>query len=65
MAILSDIKLGLSSYKESVKFVIKHKMWLYFIPPLILFGAIYYFGFKMEEGEIAAKKSLDDSNFSW
>jgi CysZ protein len=63
MGILKDIKLGLRSYKESVKFVVKHKMWLYFVAPIILFGGIYYFGFQMDDYYRSAMKSLDGAGF--
>ncbi len=63
MRIVEDIKLGLRSYRDSVYFVIKHKMWPYFIVPLVLFGGIIYLGFQMEAGESEAKESLKGAGF--
>ena len=55
--------MGLRSYRDSVYFVIKHKMWPYFIVPLVLFGGIIYLGFQMEAGESEAKESLNGAGF--
>ena len=63
MRIVKDIRLGLRSYRDSVYFVIEHKMWPYFIVPLVLFGGIIYLGFQMEAGEIEAKESLKGAGF--
>jgi len=61
--IIKDIKLGLRSYRDSVYFVIEHKMWPYFIVPLVLFGGIIYLGFKMEAGEKEAKLSIEGAGY--
>lgn len=42
---LKDFKLGLKSHVDALKFIFKHKFWIYFIFPAILFMGIYYIGF--------------------
>ena len=42
---LKDFKLGLISHIDALKFIFKHKFWIYFIFPIILFMGIYYIGF--------------------
>jgi len=61
--IIKDIKLGLRSYRDSVYFVVEHKMWPYFIVPLVLFGGIIYLGFQMEAGEKEAKLAIEGAGF--
>jgi len=63
MGLIQDISLGLRSYTGALRFVIKNKMWPYFIIPIIVFGVIIYLGFQMEAGEKEAKAALADSNF--
>ncbi|MDC3337015.1 EI24 domain-containing protein [Flavobacteriales bacterium] len=63
MGLIQDISLGLRSYTGALRFVIKNKMWPYFIIPIIVFGGIIYLGFQMEAGEKEAKAALADSNF--
>lgn len=42
---LKDFKLGIISHIDALKFIFKHKFWIYFIFPIILFMGIYYIGF--------------------
>ncbi|CAG5085311.1 EI24 domain-containing protein [Parvicella tangerina] len=49
MKFLKDLKLGYVSYVEAFKFIKKHKLWYYFIFPVLLFLGIYYLGFVFEE----------------
>ncbi len=66
MGIVKNIKLGLRSYVESVKFVVRHKMYGYFIAPVLVFGAIYYLGFRMEDNKIATEKAIETASwFMW
>ncbi|MBT4776426.1 MAG: EI24 domain-containing protein [Crocinitomicaceae bacterium] len=63
MGLFKDISLGLRSYSAAIRFVVNHKMWPYFVIPIIVFGGIIYLGFQMEAGEKEAKAALADSNF--
>lgn len=49
MKFLKDLKLGFVSYIEALKFIKEHKLWYYFIFPVLLFLGIYYLGFVFEE----------------
>lgn len=49
MKFLKDLKLGYVSYIDAVKFIKKHKLWYYFIFPVLLFLGIYYLGFVFQE----------------
>ncbi len=40
---------ALSGYFKAIIFIAKHKIWLYFIPPAILSGLIYYAGTAIED----------------
>ena len=45
---IKDLILGFSSYIQAIRFINKHKMWLYLIFPILLFVGIYYLGFTFE-----------------
>lgn len=49
MKFLKDLKLGYVSYIEAFKFIKVHKLWYYFIFPVLLFLGIYYLGFVFQE----------------
>lgn len=49
MKFLKDLKLGYVSYFEAFKFIKAHKLWYYFIFPVLLFLGIYYLGFVFQE----------------
>jgi len=49
MGFVRDFKLGVNSYINAVKFIKKHKLWIYFLFPIIIFFAIYYTGFTFQE----------------
>ncbi|MCB9195559.1 MAG: EI24 domain-containing protein [Flavobacteriales bacterium] len=49
MKFLQDLKLGYRSYFDAIKFIKTHKLWYYFIFPIILFLGIYYLGFVFQE----------------
>ncbi len=49
MKFFKDLKLGYISYIEAFKFIKTHKLWYYFIFPVLLFLGIYYLGFVFQE----------------
>lgn len=49
MKFTKDLKLGYVSYIEALRFIKKHKLWYYFIFPVLLFLGIYYLGFVFQE----------------
>lgn len=49
MGFVRDFKLGVDSYINAVKFIKKHKLWVYFLFPIIIFFGIYYLGFTFQE----------------
>jgi len=49
MGFVRDFKLGVNSYINAVKFIKKHKLWIYFLFPIIIFFGIYYLGFTFAE----------------
>ena len=49
MGFIKDFKLGVNSYINAVKFMKEHKLWIYFLFPIIIFFSIYYLGFTFED----------------
>lgn len=49
MKFIKDLKLGYVSYVEAFKFIKTHRLWYYFIFPVLLFLGIYYLGFVFQE----------------
>ena len=49
MGFVRDFKLGVKSYINAVIFIKKHKLWIYFLFPIIIFFTIYYTGFTFQE----------------
>tara|TARA_B110000285_G_scaffold44041_1_gene49026 strand:+ start:310 stop:1194 length:885 start_codon:yes stop_codon:yes gene_type:complete len=49
MGFLKDFKLGVNSYINAVKFIKKHKLWTYFLFPVLIFCGLYYLGFTFED----------------
>lgn len=45
MKFFQDLILGYKSYIDAIKFIKVHKLWYYFIFPVLLFLCIYYLGF--------------------
>ena len=52
--------LGFKSYVEAIKFIWKHKMWVYFIFPIMIFVGIYYLGYQFENLRHSAKTMDSD-----
>ncbi len=48
MKFLRDIKLGMITYVDAVKFIIDHRLWLYFAFPLVLSGLILWGGYVLD-----------------
>ena len=49
MGFIRDFKLGVNSYINAVIFIKKHKLWIYFLFPIVIFFVIYYAGFTFQE----------------
>ena len=49
MGFIRDFKLGVNSYINAVLFIKKHKLWIYFLFPMVIFFVIYYSGFAFQE----------------
>ena len=49
MGFVRDFKLGVKSYINAIRFIKKHKLWVYLFFPIIIFFAIYYTGFTFQE----------------
>lgn len=49
MGFVKDFKLGLVSYKNAFGFIKEHKLWIYFLFPVLIFFGIYYLGFTFED----------------
>lgn len=49
MGFIKDLKLGLKSYVNAIKFIKTHRLWFYFIFPILIFILVYYIGFTFED----------------
>ena len=49
MGFVKDFKLGVNSYINAVKFIKEHKLWVYFLFPILIFCGVYYLGFTFED----------------
>ena len=49
MGFIRDFKLGVNSYINAVKFIKEHRLWVYFLFPIIICFSIYYAGFTFQE----------------
>jgi CysZ protein len=49
MGFVRDLKLGVNSYINAVKFIKEHKLWIYFLFPVLIFCGVYYLGFTFED----------------
>lgn len=49
MGFIRDFKLGINSYINALLFIKKHKLWIYFLFPIVIFFVIYYTGFTFQE----------------
>lgn len=55
MRFVKDLFLGYQSYIKAFSFIKDHKLWRYFIFPLILFGLIFYAGHYFEQLKLASE----------
>ena len=44
-----DFKIGLNAYVKAIPFVIKHRFWMYFFVPILIFILINYLGFYFKD----------------
>ena len=44
-----DFKIGLNAYIKAIPFVIKHRFWMYFFVPIVIFILINYLGFYFKD----------------
>lgn len=49
MKFVKNLLLGYKNYINAFGFIKEHKMWKYFLVPLILFGIIFYVGFYFQD----------------
>lgn len=63
MKLFKDLTLGYRSYWNSISFIATHKLWLYFIAPVFIFGAVFYFGYVMQFKARQALADVDSHNF--
>jgi CysZ protein len=59
----SNFIFGLTTYRKAWQFVNLHKMWWYFLIPIVLFIGIYYLGFTFQSLKNSATVSEDDGMF--
>jgi CysZ protein len=62
---LNDFILGYKSYIQAWKFIREHKLWFYFVIPIVVFGSLIYFGFWMRglAGEASVMSEAKDISF--
>lgn len=60
---IKDLFLGYRSYINALKFIKEHKLYVYFLFPILLFVGIYYLGFAFEEWKNEAAKSTTQDGF--
>tara|TARA_B110000285_G_scaffold4804_1_gene5109 strand:- start:208 stop:1092 length:885 start_codon:yes stop_codon:yes gene_type:complete len=60
MGFIRDFKLGVNSYINAVKFIKEHRLWVYFLFPIIIFFSIYYLGFTFEDLKKEYKAGEDE-----
>lgn len=58
-----DLALGYRSYINAIKFIKEHRLYFYFLFPILLFVGIYYLGFAFEEWKVEASKSSGNESF--
>jgi CysZ protein len=58
-----DLLLGYRSYLNALKFIKEHKLYLYFLLPILLFVGIYYLGFAFESWKNEAAQSSESAGF--
>lgn len=64
MRFIKHLFLGYKNYKKAIPFIKEHKMWRYFLFPLILFFLIFYAGYYFESLKEASKLArMGDVNF--
>jgi CysZ protein len=51
MGFIKDFKLGVNSYINAVKFIKEHKLWIYFLFPVLIFCGMYYLGYTFDDLE--------------
>lgn len=59
---LKDLALGFRSYLMAIRFIIKHKLWVYFFFPMLMFVFIYYLGATFEEWKIQASTATTEDD---
>jgi CysZ protein len=59
----TELWFGLSTYKEAWHFIRKHKMWWYFLIPILLFIGMYYLGYTFQNLQNASKATENDGIF--
>lgn len=60
---IKDLILGYRSYINALKFIKEHKLYMYFLVPILLFVGIYYIGFSFEEWKAEAAKVTGEESF--
>lgn len=60
---LKDLLLGYRSYLNALKFIKEHKLYIYFLLPILLFVGIYYLGFAFEAWKNEAAQTSTDAGF--
>ena len=58
-----DIALGFRSYRQAFRFIKEHKLWIYFVLPMLVFFLIYYTGFSIESSRNSLSAGEDDGFF--
>ncbi len=59
---LKDLTLGFRSYIMATRFIIKHKLWVYFFFPMLMFVFIYYLGVTFEEWKMQASTATTEDD---
>ncbi len=59
---LKDLTLGFRSYIMATRFIIKHKLWVYFFFPMLMFVFIYYLGATFEEWKMQASAATTEDD---
>jgi CysZ protein len=58
-----DLWFGLSTYVDAWRFIKNHKMWWYFLLPILLFVGIYYLGFTFQNLQNSSRATENDGIF--
>ncbi len=64
MKFTKHLLLGYRNYWGAIQFIGEHKLWRFFLFPMILFGVIFYFGYYFQELRDASQHAIDVGDYT-